>query len=217
MILSNNQLSKVHHICCTFILLFAIFLTACTFNQQLITEKPVSITHRLWLSHQQQLANIRKFQIRGIFAYIGPNNKTYAKFFLRQYSMTHYSLLLTDPLGKIELELIVTPSITQLIDRDGKKYVNIHLMKMIHQLMGMSIPIENLPYFLIGLPIQGTSFILDEHGLVKTIAYKHYNETCHLHYLAYHQDSQPKLPSRIDFTQGKRRIKLKMDTWILNK
>jgi outer membrane lipoprotein LolB len=216
MILFAKQFASLRHVCCKFIPLLAIFLTACIFNQQLTTEKDGSITNPLWISHQQQLAKLTKFQTRGAFAYIGPDNKTYAKFFWQQYSLTNYRLLLTNPLGTTELELNVTPSVTQLMDRDGKKYVNNHPTQMIYQLTGMEIPIENLPYWLIGLPTNATSFTLDENGLLKTIKYRQNGETWQLNYLAYHQDSQPKLPSRIELTQGKLRIKLKMDSWTLN-
>lgn len=216
MILIAKQFASLRHYCCKFTPLIAVFLTACTFNQQLTTEKNGSITNPLWISHQQQLVKLTKFQTRGAFAYIGPDNKTYAKFFWQQYTLSNYRLLLTNPLGTTELELNVTPGVTQLMDREGKKYVNHQPTQMIYQLTGMEIPIENLPYWLIGLPTNATSFTLDENGLLKTIEYRQNGEAWHLNYLAYHQDSQPKLPSRIELTQGKQRIKLKMDSWTLN-
>lgn len=216
MMVIAKQFASLHHICCKFILLLAIFSTACTFNQQLTTEKDGLITNLLWIKHQQQLAKLKKFQTRGTFAYIGPDNKTYAKFFWQQYSLTNYRLLLINPLGTTELELNVTPSVTQLMDRDGKKYINNHPTQMIYQLTGIKIPIENLHYWLIGLPINGSSFTLDENRLLKTIEYRQNGETWQLNYMAYHQDSQPKLPSHIELTQGKLRIKFKMDSWTLN-
>ncbi|CAA2929194.1 lipoprotein insertase outer membrane protein LolB [Arsenophonus endosymbiont of Bemisia tabaci] len=216
MILIAKQFASLSHYCYKFIPLIAVFLTACTFNQQLTTEKNGSITNPLWINHQQQLVKLTKFQTRGAFAYIGPDNKTYAKFFWQQYRLSNYRLLLTNPLGTTELELNVTPGVTQLMDREGKKYVNHHPAQMIYQLTGMEIPIENLPYWLIGLPTNATSFTLDENGLLKTIEYRQNGETWHLNYLAYHQDSRPKLPSQIELTQGKQGIKLKMDSWTLN-
>lgn len=216
MILIAKQFASLRHYCCKFIPLIAVFLTACRFNQQLTTEKNGSITNPLWISHQKQLVKLTKFQTRGAFAHIGPDNKTYAKFFWQQYTLSNCRLLLTNPLGTTELELNVTPGVTWLMDREGKKYVNHHPAQMIYQLTGMEIPIENLPYWLIGLPTNATSFTLDENGLLKTIEYRQNGETWHLNYPAYHQDSQPRLPSQIELTQGKQRIKLKMDSWTLN-
>ncbi|HGJ5877342.1 MAG TPA: lipoprotein insertase outer membrane protein LolB [Arsenophonus sp.] len=216
MITIAKPFASLHHYCGRFILLLAILLTACTFNQQLTTEKTGSITNPLWISHQQQLAKLTKFQTRGAFAYIGTDNKTYAKFFWQQYTLSNYRLLLINPLGTTELELSVTPNVTQLTDREGKKYINNNAVQMIYQLTGMEIPIENFPYWLIGLPTNATSFTLDKNGLLKTIKYIKNGETWHLNYLAYSQDNQPKLPSRIELTQGKQHIKLKMDSWTLN-
>ncbi|MGP1924721.1 MAG: lipoprotein insertase outer membrane protein LolB [Arsenophonus sp. NEOnobi-MAG3] len=216
MILIAKQFAILRHYCWKFIPLLAVFLTACTFNQQLTSKKNTSITNPLWINHQQQLAKLTKFQTRGSFAYIGTDNKSYAQFFWQQYTLYNYRLLLTNPLGTTELELNVTPNVTQLMDREGKKYINYDSTEMIYQLTGMNIPIENLPYWLIGLLTNATLFTLDENGLLKSIEYRQNSEIWHLNYLAYHQDSQPKLPSRIELTQGKNRIKLKIDSWTLN-
>ncbi|MFP3029402.1 MAG: lipoprotein insertase outer membrane protein LolB [Arsenophonus sp.] len=216
MILITKQFDSLHRYCWKFILLLAIFLTACTFKQQSTTKKNASITNTLWISHQQKLAKLTKFQTRGSFAYISADNKSYAKFFLQQYTLSNYRILLTNTLGTTELELNVTPNVTQVMDREGKKYVNHHSTQMIYQLTGIQIPIETLPYWLIGLLTNATSFTSDENGLLKTIEYRQNSKIWHLNYLAYHQDSQPKLPSRIELTQGKQRIKLKIDSWTLN-
>ncbi|MFP3013452.1 MAG: lipoprotein insertase outer membrane protein LolB [Arsenophonus sp. NC-QC1-MAG3] len=216
MILIAKKFASLRNYYWKFIPLLAIFLTACIFNEQLTTKKTGVITNSLWINHQQQLSKLTKFQTRGSFAYIDTDNKIYAKFFLQQYTLSNYRLLLTNPLGTTELELKVTPNITQLINKEGKKYVNHHSTQMIYQLTGMNIPIKNLPYWLIGLLTNATSFILDKNGLLKSIKYRKNGETWHLNYFAYHQNSQPKLPSYIELTQGKQRIKLKMDSWTLN-
>ncbi|MGP1958945.1 MAG: lipoprotein insertase outer membrane protein LolB [Arsenophonus sp. NC-CH8-MAG3] len=216
MILIANEFASLRHYYWKFIPLLSIFLTACIFNQHLTTKKTGVITNPLWINHQQQLAKLTKFQIRGSFAYISADNKSYAKFFWQQYTLSNYRLLLTNPLGIKELELNVTPNITQLINKEGEKYVNYHSTQMIYQLTGMKIPIKNLPYWLIGLLTNATSFILYENGLLKSIKYRQNGETWYLNYLAYHQNSQLKLPSRIELTQGNQKIKLKMDSWTLN-
>lgn len=216
MILIIKQFVYLHQNYWKFFPLFFVFLPACTFHQQLTTEKNASIIHLLWVNHQKQLAKLTKFQARGTFAYIEADKKIYAKFFWQQYTISNYRLLLTNPLGTIELELNITPNVTRLIDRDGKEYFSNHPVQIIYQLTGMEIPIENLSHWLIGLPTNSTSFTLDENGLLKTIKYRKNSETWYLNYLDYHQKSMPKRPGYIELTHSNnsnQRIKLKIDSW----
>ncbi|MGP1931293.1 MAG: lipoprotein insertase outer membrane protein LolB [Arsenophonus sp. ET-YP4-MAG3] len=212
-----NHFFNLHHYYLKFILLFIIFLSACKFNQQLITKKNNLMINQLWINHQQQLMKLKKFETRGSFIYFGINNKIYSKFFLQQYTVSNYCLLFTNPLGTTELKLNITPHNIKIVDREGKKYFNNHPTQLIYQLTGMKIPIENLSYWLIGLPVNGASFTLDKNGLLKTIEYKKNGKNWHLNYFSYYQSSKPKLPSYIELTQGKQRIILKMDSWILKK
>ncbi|MGP1944772.1 MAG: lipoprotein insertase outer membrane protein LolB [Arsenophonus sp. ET-KM2-MAG3] len=208
---------NLRHYYFKFILLFVIFLTACKFNQQLTTKKNNLISNQLWINHQQQLIKLKKFETRGSFVYIDVNNKIYTNFFWQQYAISNYCLLFTNPLGRTELKLNITPHTIKIVDREGKKYVNNHPTQLIYQLTGMKIPIENLSYWLIGLPINVTSFTLDKRGLLKTIEYRKNGKNWHLNYFSYYQFSQPKLPSYIELTQDKQRIILKMHSWILKK
>ncbi|MGP1956191.1 MAG: lipoprotein insertase outer membrane protein LolB [Arsenophonus sp. NC-PE1-MAG3] len=141
---------------------------------------------------------LTKIQTRGSFAYIGTDNKNYAKFFWQQYTLSNYRLLLINPLGTIELEMNVTPNTTQLINKEVKNILTIISTQMIYKLTGMKIPIKNLQYWLIGLLTNSTSFILNENGLLKSIEYRQNSETWHLNYLSYHQNSEHKLPSHIE-------------------
>lgn len=216
MIFISKKFTCLHYFSWKFILILSIFLSSCTFNKKLITQKNRLTINKLWITHQQKLNKLKKFEIRGNFTYIGIDNKTYAKFFWQQYNYSNYRLLLTNPLGTTELELNVTPKAIKLMDKTGKEYINNHPAHMIYELTGMEIPTENLSDWLIGLPTNSISFTLNENGLLKTIKYRKNRKIWHLNYLSYHKNRELNLPSRLEIRQGKQRINLKMDAWTIN-
>ncbi|BGI51187.1 MAG: lipoprotein insertase outer membrane protein LolB [Arsenophonus endosymbiont of Ceratovacuna japonica] len=199
-----------------FFLLFIIFSSVCTLNKQLILEKKDLIINKLWMDHKKQLYKLTKFQIRGSLSYIDINNKIYVKLFWKQNTKFDYHILLTNILGITEFDLNVSPKITKLICGEIKKYFTKNISQIMYQLTGITMPIENMPYWLIGLPINSISFTLYKNGLLRTIEYKKKITTWNLKYFAYYNNNKIKLPSIIELTQGKKHIILKIDNWILN-
>ena len=195
--------------------LASLLLTACTLTEQSTTEGTSLVSDPQWQTHQQALAGLSQYQTRGSFAYITDEKRTSAKFFWQQYTPQRYRLLLTNPLGTRELELAVEPDIAQLTTKDGNTHLSDLPSELIYQLTGMNIPIEELTPLLIGLPGNATEFTVDENHLLKSAIFSQNGETWQLDYLAYDTQTQPMLPSRMELTQGKRRIKLQMDSWTL--
>ncbi len=197
--------------------LASVLLTACTLTEQATTQGTGSVNDPQWQTHQQQLSHLSQYQTRGSFAYISPENKTYAKFFWQQYTPQNYRLMLTNPIGTRELELAVEPDLATLTTKDGKTHLSDVPSELIYQLTGMEIPINDLTPWLIGLPGRATHYTLDENHLLKSITFTQNGVTWQLDYLAYDTQTQPSLPSRLELSQGEQRIKLKMDSWTLNK
>ncbi|MDR0219689.1 MAG: lipoprotein insertase outer membrane protein LolB [Enterobacteriaceae bacterium] len=191
--------------------LSAVLLTACT-----VTQPPVgtgSANSPLWNARQQQLQNLGHYQTRGSFAYLTDEKKVYARFFWQQYTADNYKLLLLSPLGTTELELLVQPNMIQLTDNKGKKYFSDNPEELIYQLTHMNIPLDNLKNWIIGLPGNAESFQLDEKFLLKSVTDDEKGEVWHVTYQGYDISTVPALPNLLELTQGKNRIKLKMDNW----
>ncbi|CNK39371.1 outer membrane lipoprotein LolB [Yersinia frederiksenii] len=172
-----------------------------------------SPTSPQWRQHEQQLQQLSQFQTRGAFAYISDKQKVYARFFWQQTTPERYRLLLTNPLGSTELELVVQPGVTQLTDNQGKRYVSDDPQEMIQKLTGMSIPLESLRQWILGLPGDTTDFILDDKYRLKQLTYRQDGVTWVVDYQEYNTQVTPVLPSRMELSQGGQRIKLKMDNW----
>ncbi|MGJ0622759.1 lipoprotein insertase outer membrane protein LolB [Xenorhabdus bovienii] len=191
--------------------LSAVLLTACT-----VTQPPTgtgSANSPQWHTREQQLQKLKNYQTRGSFAYLANEKKVYARFFWQQYSPDNYKLLLLNPLGTTELELFVQPNMIQLTDNKGKKYLSDTPEALIYQLTDMNIPLNNLKNWIIGLPGDAKDFQLDENYLLKSVSSKKNGEIWKVNYQGYDASTMPALPNRLELTQGKNRIKLKMDNW----
>nr|ELR5111910.1 outer membrane lipoprotein LolB [Providencia stuartii] len=196
--------------------LSCLLLTACVFNKQTTTGTG-SASDPQWKTHLQELDALRDYQTRGSFVYNGGETKTYAKFFWQQYTPEKYRLLLTNPLGSRELELTVEPDLARLTTKDGQTHMSDVPSELIYQLTGMEIPLDDLTAWLTGSPGRATEFELDENHLLKSITFQQNGETWQLNYLSYDKSTSPMLPSNLELRQGSRLIKLKMDSWTLQK
>ncbi|AMG66081.1 lipoprotein insertase outer membrane protein LolB [Providencia stuartii] len=198
--------------------LSCLLLTACVTTQQTTTSGTGSASDPQWKTHLQEVNALRNYQTRGSFAYEFDGSKTYAKFFWQQYTPEKYRLLLTNPLGSRELELTVEPDLARLTTKDGQTHMSDVPSELIYQLTGMEIPLEDLTAWLTGSPGRATQFTLDKNHLLKSVTLQQTNgEKWQLNYLSYNMNTTPMLPSNLELRQGSRLIKLKMDSWTLQK
>lgn len=197
--------------------LASLLLTACVTTQQSTTSGTGSASDPQWKTHLEELHALRDYQTRGSFVYNSGETKTYAKFFWQQYTPEKYRLLLTNPLGSRELELTVEPDLARLTTKDGQTHMSDVPSELIYQLTGMEIPLDDLTAWLTGSPGRATEFTLDENHLLKSVTFEQNGEKWQLNYLSYDKNTTPMLPSNLELRQGTRLIKLKMDSWTLQK
>lgn len=193
----------------TLLPLASVLLTACT-----ITDNTGQTgTTPEWKTHEQQVKALAQYETRGAFAYLTDSQKLYARFYWQQQNPEQYRLVLTNPLGNTVMELNVQPGMVQLVDDKGQRYVSDNAEKMIHQLTGMTIPLENMRQWMIGLPANAEDFTLTPEGRLKKITLEQNGQQWTVEYRNYDTEAQPVLPSLVEITHGDERIKLKMDNW----
>ncbi|MCX8955865.1 lipoprotein insertase outer membrane protein LolB [Erwinia psidii] len=191
--------------------LAGLLLAACSINKP---QGPgQSITSPQWQHHQQAVQKIVQYQTRGAFAYLSDSQKVYARFNWQQTAPDRYRLLLTNPLGSTELQLDAQGSVVQIVDNKGKRYVSNDAEKMIAQLTGMAIPLNNLRQWMMGLPGDATDYSLDEQYRLREVHYSRNNQQWTVNYLSYDTRQDPTLPASLELHEGSQRIKLKMDGW----
>ena len=193
--------------------LAALVLTACSVNTPQDSGK--SPTSPQWQQHQQEVRNLSQYQTRGAFAYLSDQQKVYARYFWQQTGQDNYRLLLTNPLGSTELELIGRPGVAQLTDNKGQHYTAADGEMMLGKLTGMPIPLNSLRQWILGLPGESTDYTLDDQYHLKTLTYTQNGRTWKVVYNGYDNATQPALPSNMELIEGSQRIKLKMDNWIV--
>ncbi|MFL1800333.1 lipoprotein insertase outer membrane protein LolB [Plesiomonas shigelloides] len=167
-----------------------------------------------WSAHVQQLNDLSRFQARGTFAYLTPQRRQSARFFLQQKDAEHYQLLLLNPLGGTVLEISAAPGNITLKDNDGKTYQGVNADELVYRLTGMQIPVTNLRHWILGLPGDNDTYTLAGQRLA-TLQHVTPDGTWIMRYNSYDVNSNPVLPAAMELTQGDQRIKLKIDDWIL--
>ncbi|WP_034949178.1 lipoprotein insertase outer membrane protein LolB [Erwinia oleae] len=193
--------------------LASVLLAACTVNKP---QGPgQSVTAPQWQQHQQSVEKITRFQTRGAFAYLSDSQKVYARFNWQQTAPDRYRLLLTNPLGSTELQLDAQGSVVQIVDNKGKRYVSNDAEKMISQLTGMDIPLNNLRQWIMGLPGDATDYSLDDKYQLRQVNYSREGQQWAVNFQSYDSKQSPALPSNLELREGNQRIKLKMDSWTL--
>jgi outer membrane lipoprotein LolB len=168
-----------------------------------------------WRQHQQEVRSLNQYQTRGAFAYLSDQQKVYARFFWQQTGQDRYRLLLLNPLGSTEMELIAQPGTAQITDNKGQKYTGTDAEEMIGKLTGMPIPITSLRQWILGLPGDATDYKLDDQYRLSQVNYSQNGKNWKVVYGGYDSNSKPALPSSLELTEGSQRIKLKMDNWIV--
>ncbi|MCU6674580.1 lipoprotein insertase outer membrane protein LolB [Leclercia adecarboxylata] len=193
--------------------LAALVLTACSITPPKGPGK--SPDSPQWRQHQQAVRALNQYQTRGAFAYLSDQQKVYARFFWQQTGQDRYRLLLLNPLGSTEMELIAQPGSAQVTDNKGQKYTGTDAEEMIGKLTGMPIPITSLRQWILGLPGDATDYKLDDQYRLSEVNYSQNGKSWKVVYGGYDSNSKPALPSSLELTEGGQRIKLKMDNWIV--
>jgi outer membrane lipoprotein LolB len=194
--------------------LASLLLAACSVHQP--AQGPgKSVTSPQWQQHQQAVAKVSHYQTRGAFAYLSDKQKVYARFNWQQTAPDRYRLLLTNPLGSTELQLDAQGSTVQLVDNKGKRYVSNDAQKMISQLTGMDIPLENLRQWMMGLPGEATDYTLNDNYQLRQANYSQNGQKWTVTVQDYDRKVSPPLPANLELREGDQRIKLRMDGWTL--
>lgn len=192
------------------LLLTTLFLTACAVQTlHYSTDAPQ------WQQHQRELGQIRRYQVRGAFAWVDGKQKLYARFFWQQNSPEDYRLLLTNPFGGTQLDLHVQPDVVQLTDSKGRQYTATDPEQLIAELTGMKIPLNNLRQWIIGLPGETSDYVLNQNYRLKSIDYHENGQHWHVNYQGYSDNQLPAMPEEIILNQGDLQIKLKINQWTL--
>ncbi|RJX71612.1 lipoprotein localization protein LolB [Vibrio sinensis] len=178
-----------------------------------------STTNVEWEAHQTRLATITQYQSVGKLGYISPQERQSLNF-QWQYSPTSSQLRMTTFLGQTVFNVVITPERAIAKTYDDQVVIDKSADDLIYRLTGLSIPIEQLNDWLLGLPTDADSYQLNPTHTLATLSKKINGKTWQLNYLSY-QDvivngvALP-VPRKMKLIQDQISINLVITKWTLN-
>lgn len=170
--------------------------------------------------HQQQLTDLSAFQATGSLSYITDKTKYYGRFLINQTSANQYQLKLTSPLGSTIFSLMVTPYMAELTDKDGNKYTDQNVERLMVKLTGMDIPFSSLHNWFKGLSNNPQLDKYDSKGLLTQTTLIQDSQQWQLLINRYHtyknRNKNIELPTSIQLTNKQDQLKITINDWKIN-
>lgn len=167
-----------------------------------------------WQHRQQQLSELKAFQLQGSLGYIG-ETRIYARFNWQQKSADRYRLLLTSTIGSRALQLDKQQTTVTVVDSNGQRHVSHDAQRLLTELTGMQIPLNNLRQWMLGLPGAAQHYQLNAQAQLIQAEYQAEGRVWLLKILGYNQKLNPALPESIEVSTANQRIKLHINNWNL--
>lgn len=179
---------------------------------------PDPISDVEWQSHQARLKTIKQFQLVGKLAYIDLNQRQSLNF-QWQISPQQTQLRLSTFLGQTVLNLSIDQQGAQVITHDDNVYRADNAEQLIASLTGLTLPMELLQAWIIGLPTQADHFELNSNNTLAKLQKKQGLSRWTVDYHRYReypwQDKPLPLPDRVLLTQQDTSINLVISKWTL--
>lgn len=167
-----------------------------------------------WKQHKKKLQKIKQFNVSGSLAYFSNKTKSYARFNLTQKNNDNYKLILTSPLGSSFMTLTVNDNKAILQLPKNKIYYSNHVERLLKDVTGISIPLESLHAWLLGLSTNLADEIT-ENGYLKKTVLTQKDDTWQLTILAYYDAIPIALPAKMELAGKQERIKFTISKWTL--
>ncbi|MGF1726238.1 lipoprotein insertase outer membrane protein LolB [Photobacterium nomapromontoriensis] len=167
-----------------------------------------------WESHQQALTQLEKYQAKGKMGYKG--SQRFGANLFWQTSPNQDHLLLTNFLGGTLLKLNASPTRVTLINNEGQTFQGTDAAKLVQQLTGIDLPVDQMRDWLIGLPTAADTYQLNNEGRVGYLAKQINDKLWQLDYNEYDYSVSPALPKRMVLSTTGINITLIINNWSIN-
>ncbi|WP_417616338.1 lipoprotein insertase outer membrane protein LolB [Oceanisphaera sp.] len=163
-----------------------------------------------WLAQKNSLAQLEQWQLSARLGIITADERGSLSLFWRQNS-DDYRMNLTNVVGKRVFDLNRRGNRVQLIDSEGRQHQATDARELVQRLTGWDLPVEQLSYWIKGLPGPTDLVTYDQHGRPQTINAHGWQ----LRYLGYTQIEGLWLPSRLDLSHQGTKLRLAINQWEL--
>ncbi|MFD1007052.1 MULTISPECIES: lipoprotein insertase outer membrane protein LolB [Oceanisphaera] len=187
----------------TLIILALLWLSGCAYKAE---EAPAGS----WLAQKNSLEQLQDWQLSAKLGIITAEERGSLSLFWRQNS-DDYRMNLTNVVGKRVFDLSRSGNKVALIDSKGQQHQATDARELVWRLTGWDLPVEQLSYWIKGLPGADDQVTYDEHGRPQTINAHGWQ----LRYFGYTQIDGLWLPSRLDLTHKETKLRLAIHQWEL--
>jgi len=192
-----------------FTLAIVLVLSGCS---QLSTQEQLSDPKQTssWQSHKQQVAPIDAWQISGKLGIRSQDNSGSAIIFWLQ-RQDYFDIRLSGPLGQGSTRLTGRQGAVSLEIANRGTFQASSAETLMQQQLGWSLPVENLLWWVKGLPAPDSpsQLQLDDNSLLSELRQNQW----HIQYLSYRPESDLQLPERIKLSGAGLDITLVIKEW----
>ncbi|WP_319781914.1 lipoprotein insertase outer membrane protein LolB [Oceanisphaera sp. IT1-181] len=183
------------------IMLTLLWLSGCAYKAE---QAPAGS----WQAQQNTLSQLQNWQLSAKLGIITPDERGSLSLFWRQNS-NDYRMNLTNVVGKRVFDLSRSGQKVQLIDSKGELHQASNARDLVLELTGWDLPVEQLSYWIKGLPGVGDKVTYDAQQRPETISAHGWQ----LQYLGYTQIDGLWLPSRLNLTHNDTQLRLAISQW----
>lgn len=192
-----------------FSLTLLLILSGCS---QLSTQEQLSDPTRAssWQNHKRQVAPIDAWQISGKLGIRSQDNSGSAIIFWLQ-RQDYFDIRLSGPLGQGSTRLTGRQGAVSLEIANRGTYQAASAEALMQQQLGWSLPVENLLWWVKGLPAphSQSQLQLDDNSLLSELL----QDQWHIQYLSYRSENGLQLPERIKLSGAGLDITLVIKEW----
>ncbi|WP_175514115.1 lipoprotein insertase outer membrane protein LolB [Oceanisphaera psychrotolerans] len=180
-----------------------LWLSGCAYQAQ---EAPAGS----WQAQKTTLTQLQQWQLSARLGIITPDERGSLSLFWRQ-DRDDYRMNLTNVVGKRVFDLTRRQGQIMLTDHEGQQHQATDARELVLRLTGWDLPVEQLSYWIKGLPGEQDQVEYDADGRPNTILAHGWK----LRYLGYTRIDGLWLPSRLDLTHNDTTLRLAISQWEL--
>lgn len=166
-----------------------------------------------WQQHLNQLAQIKRYQAKGQFGYISPEERFSSHFDWQYQSANNFGLELSSNLSTKSMKLHRTQRGLTVSDSEGRSRTEADVDALMEEIIGVSFPIDQFAYWVKGQPEKNGNYIVNEKRQLSQFSYPINGQVWQASYVEYHEDRQPNLPKLIVLENGQQTLKIRIDQW----
>ncbi|MFV0574561.1 MAG: lipoprotein insertase outer membrane protein LolB [Vibrio sp.] len=180
-----------------------------------------------WLAHKDNLEKIEAFKVSGKIGYKDAKQRESLSFVMK-HSADYSELKLLSLFGQTVLTVQMSPTGAMVSNSDGEVQTAAKADDLIEKLIGISIPVSQLPDWIKGLPTNADSVLFNESNTVSSLAKLIDHRAWQLAYMSYQSvptqgtsvekalgGKNITLPKQMQLQQKDTQVKILITKWIL--